>query len=58
VLVGVGLWIRLGVLETPVFQQVRHKNKIERAPILEVIKEQLREILLSSLLRMSQMPSY
>jgi MFS family permease len=33
VLVGVGLWIRLGILETPVFQQLLDKNKIERAPI-------------------------
>src|ERR1700749_2478554 len=29
VLVGVGLWIRLGILETPVFQQVVRDNKVE-----------------------------
>src|ERR1700734_2412585 len=34
VLVGVGLWIRLGILETPVFQQLLDTNKIEKAPIL------------------------
>lgn len=33
VLVGVGLWIRLGVLETPVFRQLVDQNKIERAPL-------------------------
>jgi MFS family permease len=38
VLVGVGLWIRLGILETPVFQKLLDTNKIEKAPILEVIK--------------------
>jgi MFS family permease len=59
VLVGVGLWIRLGILETPVFRQVVQNNRIERAPISEVIRKQPREILLSALLRMSeQAPFY
>ncbi len=59
VLVGIGLWIRLGILETPIFQQLVAKKKIERAPIVEVIKKQPREILLSALLRMAeQAPFY
>jgi metabolite-proton symporter len=59
ILVGVGLWIRLGILETPVFQQLLNTNKIERAPIVEVIKRQPREIILSALLRMAeQAPFY
>jgi metabolite-proton symporter len=59
VLVGIGLWIRLGILETPVFQQVIAKNKIEKAPITEVIKKHPKEIILSALLRMSeQAPFY
>jgi metabolite-proton symporter len=59
ILVGIGLWIRLGILETPVFQQLLKKKKIEKAPILEVIKKQPREIILSALLRMSeQAPFY
>ena len=58
VLVGAGLWIRLGVLDTPVFGQVLHNNKIERAPIFEVIKKQPREILLSALVRMGHMAPY
>ncbi len=59
VLVGIGLWIRLGILETPVFQQLLNTNKIESAPILEVIKKQPKEIILSALLRMSeQAPFY
>src|SRR6202161_3440284 len=59
VLVGIGLWIRLGILETPVFQKLLDTNKIEKAPILEVIKKQPREIILSALLRMSeQAPFY
>jgi MFS family permease len=59
ILVGVGLWVRLGILETPVFQQLVLSHKIERSPILEVIKKQPREILLSALLRMAeQAPFY
>jgi metabolite-proton symporter len=59
VLVGIGLWIRLGILETPVFQQLLDTNKIEKAPTVEVIKKQPREIILSALLRMSeQAPFY
>jgi MFS family permease len=57
-LVAIGLWIRLGVLETPVFAQLVHKNKIERVPVLEVIKRQPREILLSALLRTAQMAPF
>jgi len=59
VLVGVGLWIRLGILETPVFQKLLDDDKIEKAPIFEVIKKQPKEIILSALLRLSeQAPFY
>jgi MFS family permease len=59
ILVGVGLWIRLGILETPVFQKLLESDKIEKAPILEVVKKQPREIILSALARMSeQAPFY
>ena len=54
VLVGVGLWIRLGILETPVFRRLVASNRIEKAPLLEVIKKQPREIILSALTRTSQ----
>jgi MFS family permease len=59
ILIGIGLWIRLGILETPVFRQLVEDKKIERAPIIEVFRKQPREILLSALLRMSeQAPFY
>jgi len=54
ILIGVGLWIRLGILETPVFQQLLDEDKIEKAPIIEVFKKQPKEIILSALLRMGQ----
>jgi MFS family permease len=59
VLIGVGLWIRLGILETPVFKQLLETKKIERTPIVEVFKKQPLEILLSALVRMAeQAPFY
>jgi MFS family permease len=53
-LVAIGLYIRLSVLETPVFSRLVTENKIERTPMLEVIKRQPREILLSAVARMGQ----
>src|SRR5712675_581473 len=38
VMVGVGLWIRLGILETPVFRRIVEEKKVERAPIIEVFR--------------------
>jgi MFS family permease len=59
VLVGVGLWVRLGILETPVFQKLVAERKIEKTPIVEVIRRQPREIILSALVRMAeQAPFY
>jgi MFS family permease len=59
VMVAVGLWIRLGILETPVFQRILAENKVERAPTIEVLKRQPREVILSALLRMAeQTPGY
>jgi MFS family permease len=58
-LVGVGLYIRLSILETPVFRRLAAKNRIERTPSLEVIRLQPREIILSALARMAtQAPFY
>jgi MFS family permease len=59
ILVGIGLWIRLGIFETPVFQEILDKEKIEKAPVVEVVRKQPKEIILSALLRMSeQAPFY
>src|ERR1700761_3696626 len=59
VMVAIGLWIRLGILETPVFQRLVAENKIERAPIIEVLKRQPREVILSALVRMAEQgPAY
>src|SRR5919198_489821 len=59
VLVGVGLWVRLGVLESPLFAREVEKERVEKVPLLEVVKRYPGEIILSALLRMSeQAPFY
>jgi MFS family permease len=58
-LVGLGLWIRLGVLDSPMFKREVENKTVEQTPVREVIKRHPREILLSAMLRMSeQMPFY
>ncbi len=59
ILVAVGLWIRLGILETPAFQRLVQERRVERQPVVEVIKRHPKEILLSAFVRMSeQAPFY
>jgi MFS family permease len=58
-LIGMGLWIRLGILETPVFRKLVETRRIEATPIIEVIRRQPRQIILSALVRMAeQSPFY
>jgi metabolite-proton symporter len=54
ILIGIGLWIRLGILETPVFQKLLDEEKIESAPVVEVFRKQWKEVVLSALVRMGQ----
>jgi MFS family permease len=55
VMVGIGLWIRLGILETPIFRQVVAEERVVRAPVVEVFKRQPKEVILTALVRMGQM---
>ena len=58
-LVGVGLYIRLGILETPVFARILAERRVERAPIREVLRRHPKEIVLSMFARMAeQAPFY
>jgi len=58
-LVGVGLYIRLGILETPIFAKLLAERKVDRTPMLTVIKRHPKEILLSAFARMAeQAPFY
>jgi metabolite-proton symporter len=59
VLVGIGLVIRLSILETPMFAKAVEEKKTARVPVVEAIRHHWREILLSAGLRFSeQMPFY
>jgi MFS family permease len=59
IMVGVGLYIRLGILETPPFRRLLAENRIERAPALQVIKRQPTLIILTACARMGeQAPGY
>jgi MFS family permease len=54
VMVAIGMWIRLGILETPVFQSILDKQEVARAPVLEVFRRQPKEIVLTALCRMAE----
>jgi MFS family permease len=55
VMVGIGLWIRLGILETPIFQKVMEEERVARAPVIEVFRRQPKEIFLAAFARTGQM---
>jgi metabolite-proton symporter len=57
-LVGVGMYIRLGVVETPTFRKLQESNQIAEAPMLEVIKRHPKEIVLSALARVGENASF
>jgi MFS family permease len=58
-MVLVGLYIRLRILETPAFRQVKDEGKISHVPVLEVFRHYWREIILAALLRScEQAPFY
>ncbi|HEX4724012.1 MAG TPA: MFS transporter [Pseudonocardiaceae bacterium] len=59
VLVGIGLYVRLRVTESPEFASVKVERKVVRLPVLEVIRRQPRAVLCSAFLRMAeQAPFY
>ena len=59
VLVGVGLYVRLRVLESPEFAEARETSAVAKMPVVEAFRTQWREILLSAFIRMSeQAPFY
>lgn len=53
-LILVGLYVRLKISETPVFQEVMDRQEVARAPFLELIKNQWRELLLGAGVMMIQ----
>ncbi len=58
-LVVVGLWIRIGIFETPVFARLLRENRIEKSPTTEVLKLQWWPVILAALIRLAeQTPFY
>jgi metabolite-proton symporter len=53
-LVFVGMYIRLGILETPVFAKLKAKGAVAKAPVIEVLRKNWREVALTALLRTGQ----
>jgi MFS family permease len=59
VLVGIGFYVRLAILETPAFARMRKEETVVKAPVLEVLRTQPRAVLTSAFVRMAeQAPFY
>jgi metabolite-proton symporter len=54
ILIFIGLYIRVGILETPVFSKLKAEKRIERMPVAEVLRQNWREVILTALLRTGQ----
>jgi MHS family shikimate/dehydroshikimate transporter-like MFS transporter len=54
VLVGVGLFIRMRIMESPAFQEVKDSGTEAPKPIVDVIKTQPREVLVAMGMRISE----
>jgi MFS family permease len=57
IMVAIGLYIRLGIFETPVFRRLIAEEQLARAPSIEVIKCQPKELILGALARMGEQGS-
>src|SRR5258707_3698155 len=49
-----GVWVWLGILETPTFARLLEQNKIEKTPALEVVRRQPKPVFLSPLVRLAE----
>jgi MFS family permease len=59
IMVAIGLYIRLGILETPVFRRIVAEERVERVPAIEVLRRQPKQVFLSMFARTAeQAPAY
>ena len=58
VLIFIGLYMRTGILETPVFARLQARGKVEEAPIIEVLQRNWREVILTALMRTGQIAPF
>lgn len=54
VLLFIGFYIRIGIRETPVFAKLKAEGRVEKAPVLEALRRNWREVILTALLRTGQ----
>ena len=54
VLVGVGLYIRLGVDDSPSFRKIKDEDQLVKAPVAEVLRHHWRALLITIGLRLAQ----
>ncbi|GAB3613265.1 MFS transporter [Humibacter ginsengisoli] len=54
VLVGVGLYIRLGVDDSPEFRKIKEEGRLEKAPVTVVLRYHWRALLITIGLRLAQ----
>lgn len=52
VLVGVGIWIRIKVEETPVFEAIKRQGKVSHSPMLDVLRHEPKRLLAATMVRM------
>ena len=59
IMVGIGLYIRLGIMETPVFRKIVAEERVERVPAVEVMKRQPKQVFLAMFARSAEQgPAY
>ena len=58
VLVGVGLWIRLKILETPSFTRLKETNTESKQPIIEVLRKYPKQVLQAAGARVAENGSF
>jgi MHS family shikimate/dehydroshikimate transporter-like MFS transporter len=54
VLVAIGLFVRLRLTDAEIFERVRKNDEVARLPVLEVLRSQPRNVLITTGLRLSQ----
>jgi MFS family permease len=59
VLIGIGLWVRLSVLESPAFAKIKTAGKVVKMPLADTLRTQWRDVLKALLVRTAeQAPFY
>ncbi len=59
IMVAIGLYIRLGILETPAFRKIVAEQRVEKVPAIEVMRKQPKAVFLAMFCRTAEQgPAY